>query len=288
MRFIGVEVEQETSAPPPKKNTGSAPDCLGHRVQNVPEKLHCLGCISKQTMRSVVKKTRLNTRRKISWWKASLSPRKESWALFWSFSFHFLSFSDVFYTLKCRTLVLNHLHGDRAARFPNMVKVNIHEHWTRFNPLWVSAITHKRFVIFTCRSFKINGNTAALSQSNCRNFSCSSIKPGRPNKLAGNKRFIMWPKREFSCGATLRISSGEDRPRTIRDNTDPFFNANLPNCPFSSPEPLGLICSKPRDQETTGYGDQNGNCHVKQLAYLRLLRHFSVKQTVRCLISFPK
>ena len=26
MRFIGVEVEQETSAPPPKKNPGSAPD----------------------------------------------------------------------------------------------------------------------------------------------------------------------------------------------------------------------------------------------------------------------
>ena len=26
MRFIGVEVEQGTSAPPPKKNPGSAPD----------------------------------------------------------------------------------------------------------------------------------------------------------------------------------------------------------------------------------------------------------------------
>ena len=27
MWFIGVEVEQETSAPPPKKNPGSAPAC---------------------------------------------------------------------------------------------------------------------------------------------------------------------------------------------------------------------------------------------------------------------
>ena len=27
MWFIGVEVEQETSAPPPKKNPGSAPGC---------------------------------------------------------------------------------------------------------------------------------------------------------------------------------------------------------------------------------------------------------------------
>ena len=36
--------------------------------------------------------------------------------------------------------------------------------------------THKRFVIFTCRYFKLSWNTTALSQSNCRNFSCSSIK----------------------------------------------------------------------------------------------------------------
>ena len=143
--------------------------------------------------------------------------------------------------------------------------------------LFVYTNTHKRFVIFTCRYFESSWNTIALSQSNCRNFSCSSIKPGRPNKLAENKRFIMWPKREFSCGATLRISSGEDRPRTIRDNTDPFVNANLPNCPFSFPEPLGLICSRPRDQETTGYGDRNGNCHVKQLAYLKASQTFLSK-----------
>ena len=28
MWFIGVEVEQETSAPPPKKNPGSTPDII--------------------------------------------------------------------------------------------------------------------------------------------------------------------------------------------------------------------------------------------------------------------
>ena len=32
MWFIGVEVEQETSAPPPKKNPGSAPDIDVPRV----------------------------------------------------------------------------------------------------------------------------------------------------------------------------------------------------------------------------------------------------------------
>ena len=37
------------------------------------------------------------------------------------------------------------------------------------------ATTRKDFVIFTCRYFKLSCNTTALSQSNWRNFSCSSI-----------------------------------------------------------------------------------------------------------------
>ena len=41
--------------------------------------------------------------------------------------------------------------------------------------LFVYTTTHKRFVIFTCRYFKSSWNTTALSQSNCSNFSCSSI-----------------------------------------------------------------------------------------------------------------
>ena len=36
----------------------------------------------------------------------------------------------------------------------------------------------KGFVIFTCRYFKFSWNTTALSQSNCRNFSCSGITGG--------------------------------------------------------------------------------------------------------------
>ena len=42
--------------------------------------------------------------------------------------------------------------------------------------LFVYTTTHKRFVIFPCRYFKLSWNITALSQSNCRNFSCSSIK----------------------------------------------------------------------------------------------------------------
>ena len=41
--------------------------------------------------------------------------------------------------------------------------------------LFVYTTTHKRFIIFTCRYFKLSWNTIALSQSKCRNFSCSSI-----------------------------------------------------------------------------------------------------------------
>ena len=41
--------------------------------------------------------------------------------------------------------------------------------------LFVYTTTHKRFVIFTCRYFKLSWNTTALRQSNCRYFSCGSI-----------------------------------------------------------------------------------------------------------------
>ena len=41
--------------------------------------------------------------------------------------------------------------------------------------LFVYTTTSKRFVIFTCRHFKSSWNTTALSQSNYRNLSCSSI-----------------------------------------------------------------------------------------------------------------
>ena len=42
--------------------------------------------------------------------------------------------------------------------------------------LFVYTITCKSFVIFTCRYFKLSWNTTPLSQSHCRNFSCSSIR----------------------------------------------------------------------------------------------------------------
>ena len=41
--------------------------------------------------------------------------------------------------------------------------------------LFVYTTTRNSFVIFTCSYFKLSWNTTALSQLNCRNFSCSGI-----------------------------------------------------------------------------------------------------------------
>ena len=43
MWFIGVEVEQETSAPPPKKNPGSAPalSCILKLIPGFVKGTHC-------------------------------------------------------------------------------------------------------------------------------------------------------------------------------------------------------------------------------------------------------
>ena len=90
----------------------------------IQQKLRCVGCISKpKPCAPPWRKRGSIPRRTISWWKASLPPQKESWAFFWTFSFHFLSFNGVFLTLKCRTLVLKHVHGDRAAAM--LLKIDI-------------------------------------------------------------------------------------------------------------------------------------------------------------------
>ena len=75
----------------------------------IQQKLHRLGCVPSWRKQGWI------PRRTISWWKASLSSQKESWAFFLTFSFHFLSFNGVFLNLKGRTLVLKHLHGDHPA-----------------------------------------------------------------------------------------------------------------------------------------------------------------------------
>ena len=75
-------------------------NCLGDRVQNVLENSAktSLPWLHFKTDRCAPswRKQGWIPRRTISWWKASLPPPKESWAFFWTFSFHFLSFNDRF------------------------------------------------------------------------------------------------------------------------------------------------------------------------------------------------
>ena len=85
----------------------------------IQKKLRCLSCISKQTMRSAIKKTRLNSSMDDFLMKSfpSSTKRKLSFLSFWTFSFHFLSLNGVFLTLKCRTLGLTPPHGDAWQPF---------------------------------------------------------------------------------------------------------------------------------------------------------------------------
>ena len=60
MWFIGVEVEEETSAPPPKKNPGSAPECDSVFVviffktnYNLKKKMIGFGCCNKRSNQGV-------------------------------------------------------------------------------------------------------------------------------------------------------------------------------------------------------------------------------------------
>ena len=86
--------------------------------------LHCLGCLSKQTMRSAVKETRLNSLRDDFLMKSFPSSTERKLSILLSFLFHFLPFNGVFLTLKCRTLVLKY-RGDRSAAI--LLKMDIRE-----------------------------------------------------------------------------------------------------------------------------------------------------------------
>ena len=96
-------------------------------------------------------------RRTISWWKASLPPQKKAEHSF-ELSLSIFVFWPCIFNLEMQNFCLNtsawwsrgsHFfeNGHPSLRFPNMVKVNIHEHWmrvTRFNPLWVSGINEEK------------------------------------------------------------------------------------------------------------------------------------------------
>ena len=82
----------------------------------IQQKLHCLGCISKQTMRSVVKKTRLNSSKDDFLMKSFPSSTKRKLSILLN-SLSIFCLNGVFLTLKCRTLGLTPPHGDAWQPF---------------------------------------------------------------------------------------------------------------------------------------------------------------------------
>ena len=59
--------------------------------------------------------------------------------------------------------------------------------------LYVYTTTHTRFVIFTCRYFKLKWDTSALSQTNSRNFWCSGINTGMATAQSLAPVSFCWP-----------------------------------------------------------------------------------------------
>ena len=63
----------------------------------IQQKLHCLGCISKQTMLSVVKKTRLNSSKDDFLMKSFPSSTKRKLSIILNFLFLFFVFETVYF-----------------------------------------------------------------------------------------------------------------------------------------------------------------------------------------------
>ena len=91
--------------------------------------------------------------------------------------------------------------------------------------LFVYTTTRKRFEIFTCRYFKLSWNTTALSRSNCRNFSCSSI---HAQTILDSHKKMMWSKLLCSFTASVRIET------TCIDETTTYQNNRFHRLPSFS------------------------------------------------------
>ena len=115
----------------------------------IQQKLRWLGCISKQTMGSAVKKTRLNSSKDDFLMKSFPFSTKRKLSILLNFLFRCIFNLEMQNScLKTSAWWSRSSHfvenGYPSLRFPNMVKMNIPEHWTRvtrFNPLWVSGST---------------------------------------------------------------------------------------------------------------------------------------------------
>ena len=82
--------------------------------------------------------------------------------------------------------------------------------------LFVYTTTHKRFVIFTCRYFKLSWNTTALGQSNCRNFSCGSITLETKHE---NIKTVVRKRKMLAASMVKVIGSEKESEQEHKQNT---------------------------------------------------------------------
>ena len=132
-------------------------NCLSHRVQNVPENsaktsLPWLHFKTDHALRSEGNKVEFLEGRFLDEKLPFLHKKKAEHSF--ELSLSIFCPLTVFFNLEMQNSYLktsacwsrgSHFveNGYLSLRFPNMLKVNIHEHWTRvtrFNPLWVSAL----------------------------------------------------------------------------------------------------------------------------------------------------
>ena len=89
----------------------------------IQQKLHCLSCISKQTRDPAWRKQGWIPEGRFLDEKLPFLPKKKAEHSFKLSLSTFLSFNGVFLSLKSRTLVLKHLHGDHTAAI--VLKIDI-------------------------------------------------------------------------------------------------------------------------------------------------------------------
>ena len=111
--------------------------------------------------------------------------------------------------------ISNSLYIRNLWQFWNITSGIYAEYHVQIKLLFVYTTTPKRFVIFTCRSFKLSWNITALSQSDSRNFPWGSITDviQKIEKMLNNTHITTqkWISNGFRNSKTLFTWSGGPR-----------------------------------------------------------------------------
>ena len=81
---------------------------------------------------------------------------------------------------------------------------------------------------------------------------------------------VVFRSNEADGNENVKIAIGFISKTTTLHVYHDCLNISLP-VSFSSPEPLGLICNRPRGQETTGSGDENVPVYARYDVNMRVL-----------------